>query len=76
MEDLVDLIATDASASDISDKIKERLYAKASEYVDAARPVVGADLFGDEVSEEEPETPEAESELEVEDETTIETEET
>ena len=45
MEDLVDLIATDASSSDISDKIKERLYAKASEYVDAARPVVGADLF-------------------------------
>ena len=69
MEDLVDLIATDASSSDISDKIKERLYAKASEYVDAARPVVGADLFGDE-------SPEAESELEVEDETTIEPEET
>ena len=69
MEDLVDLIATDASASDISDKIKERLYAKAAEYVDAARPVVGADLLGDE-------SPEAESELEVEDETTIETEET
>tara|TARA_B100001029_G_scaffold145982_1_gene126451 strand:+ start:396 stop:608 length:213 start_codon:yes stop_codon:yes gene_type:complete len=68
MEDLVDLIATDASASDISDKIKEKLYAKASEYVDAARPVVGADLFGDEV-------PEAESELEVEDET-VEPEET
>ena len=68
MEDLVDLIATDASASDISDKIKERLYAKASEYVDAARPVVGGDLFGDEV-------PEAESELEVEDET-VEPEET
>ena len=71
MEDLVDLIATDASASDISDKIKERLYAKASEYVDAARPVVGADLFGGEVPEE---APEAESELEVEDETTIEPE--
>ena len=76
MEDLVDLIATDASASDISDKIKEKLYAKAAEYVDAARPVVGADLFGDEAPEEEPETPEAESELEVEDETTIEPEET
>ena len=72
MEDLVDLIATDASASDISDKIKERLYAKASEYVDAARPVVGADLFGGEVPEE---APEAESELEVEDET-VEPEET
>tara|TARA_B100000212_G_scaffold62749_1_gene42879 strand:- start:633 stop:857 length:225 start_codon:yes stop_codon:yes gene_type:complete len=72
MEDLVDLIATDASASDISDKIKERLYAKAAEYVDGAKPVVAADLFGTEV----PEAPEAESELEVEDETTVEPEET
>ena len=68
----MDLIATDASASDISDKIKERLYARAAEYVDAARPVVGADVFGTEV----PEIPEAESELEVEDETTVEPEET
>ena len=67
MEDLVDLIATDASASDISDKIKERLYAKASEYVDAAKPTVAASLFGGDA-------PEAESELEVEDETTIEPE--
>ena len=67
MEDLVDLIATDASASDISDKIKERLYAKAAEYVDAARPVVGADVFGTELPELE-DVPEAESELEVEDE--------
>ena len=74
MEDLVDLIATDASASDISDKIKERLYAKAAEYVDAARPVVGADVFGTELPELE-DVPEAESELEVEDET-VESEET
>ena len=71
MEDLVDLIATDASASDISDKIKERLFAKAAEYVDSARPEVAASLFGAEV----PEAPEAESELEVEDET-VEPEET
>ena len=69
MEDLVDLIATDASASDISDKIKERLYAKAAEYVDGARPVVAADLFGTEVPELEDEAPEAESDFEVEDET-------
>jgi len=68
----VDLIATDASASDISDKIKERLYAKAAEYVDGAKPVIAADLFGTEV----PEAPEAESDLEVEDETTVEPEET
>ena len=65
MEDLVDLIATDASASDISDKIKERLYARSAEYIDAARQTVGADLFGNEVPEE---APEAESELEVKDE--------
>jgi len=64
MEDLVDLIATDASASDISDKIKERLYARSAEYIDAARQTVGAELFGDEV----PETPEAKSDLEVNDE--------
>ena len=70
----MDLIATDASASDISDKIKERLYAKAAEYVDAARPVVGADVFGTELPELE-DAPETESELEVEDET-VESEET
>ena len=61
MEELVDLIATDASASDVSDKIKERLYAKAAEYVDAAKPTVAASLFGGDA-------PEAESNLEVEDE--------
>ena len=41
-------------------------------YVDGARPVIGAQLFGDEV----PEAPEAESEVEVGDETTVEPEET
>ncbi|GIS08890.1 MAG: hypothetical protein CM15mP113_0200 [Pseudomonadota bacterium] len=61
------MIATDASASDISDKIKERLYAKAAEYVDAARPEVAASLFGGDA-------PEAESNVEVKDETTIEPE--
>ena len=68
MEDLVDLIATDASASDVSDKIKERLYAKAAEYVNAARPIIGADVFGTELPDLE-NAPEAESEFEVEDET-------
>jgi hypothetical protein len=43
------------------------LYAKAAEYVDSARPEVAASLFGGD-------TPEAESDLEVEDETTIEPE--
>ena len=64
----MDMMAADASASDVSDKIKEILYAKTAEKVDAARPLVGAELFGDEipeVSEEEPET-EVTSELETE----------
>ena len=34
MEDVIDLIATDASPSDVSDKMKEILYAKAAERID------------------------------------------
>ena len=59
MDDLMDMMVADASASDISDKIKEILYTKSAERIETARPRVGAELFGDEipeVSEEEPET--------------------
>ena len=52
MEDLVDLIATDASASDVSDKIKDALMAKAAARIDALRPEVASTVF-DEVPEEE-----------------------
>ena len=34
MEDVIDLIATDASASDISDKIKDVLFNKAANAVE------------------------------------------
>ena len=64
----MDMMVDDASSSAISDKIKEILYTKSAEKIDAARPLVGAELFGDEVpevSEEEPET-EVTSELETE----------
>ena len=64
MEDVVDLIATDASASDISDKMKEILYAKAAERIDVARPYVANAMFGQEF-----EYPEVEDEVE-DDETT------
>ena len=40
MEELVDLIATDASASDVSDKIKDALMAKAAARIDALKPNV------------------------------------
>ena len=52
----MDMIATDESPSQISDKIKELLFAKSAEKVDAYRPTVAASLFGsegEESSEEE-----------------------
>ena len=61
MEEVVDLIATDASASDISDKMKEILYAKAAERIDIARPYVANAMFGQEF-----EYPEVEGEVETE----------
>ena len=53
MEELVDLIATDASASDVSDKIKDALMAKAAARIDAVRPDVASTVFDGEVPEEE-----------------------
>ena len=45
MEELVNLIATDAAANDISDKIKDVLYAKAADKIDASLNTVGASIF-------------------------------
>jgi len=47
MDDVIDLIATDASAADISDKMKEVLFAKAAERINTIRPTVGASMFDD-----------------------------
>ena len=66
MEDIVDLIATDSSASDVSDKLKEILYAKAAERIDIARPYVANAMFGQEF---EPPTEDEEG-TEVDDEST------
>ena len=70
-DDLMDMMVADANASDISDKIKEILYTKSAEKIDAARPLVGAELFGDEVPEVQDEPTdgtEVTSELETEEE--------
>ena len=53
MEELVDLIATDASASDVSDKIKDALMAKAAVRIDALRPEIATTVFDGEVPDEE-----------------------
>ena len=63
----MDMMVDDASSAAISDKIKEILYTKSAEKIDAARPLVGAELFGDEIPEIEDET-EVTSELETEEE--------
>lgn len=60
MEDVIDLIATDSSASDISDKMKDLLFTKAAERVDALRPEVANSLFGGETESEVEVEPEEE----------------
>ena len=60
MEELVNMIATDASAADVSDQIKDILYAKWAKRIDDLRPTASSNLFGAEAE------PEAEVETEVE----------
>jgi len=56
----MDMMVSDESPSQISDTIKDILYAKSAERVDAFRPVVANSLFGDdteienEIEDEEP----------------------
>lgn len=45
MEELIDLIVSDESASGISDKIKDLLFVKASEKVDSVKPEIAASFF-------------------------------
>jgi len=46
MEELLDLVISDESPSQISDKIKEILFAKSSEKIDLVRPEVANGMFG------------------------------
>jgi hypothetical protein len=56
MQNIIDLIATDAPPSDISAEIKSALFAKASERIDALRPEVANSLFNSEEENTEEET--------------------
>ena len=49
----MDLIGADESAAQVTDKIKDLLYAKSGEKVDAFRPHVANSLFNDIGDEEE-----------------------
>ena len=62
MEELVNMIASGNSAADISDQIKDLLYAKAAGKVDETRPTAAASRFGSAGREESPEVATAEEE--------------
>jgi hypothetical protein len=52
MEEIIDLIATDSAASDVSNKIKEILFSKAADRIEKTRPLVASSLFGNETDNE------------------------
>ena len=65
----MDMMVSDESPSQISDKIKDLLFSKSAERVDGYRPDVASSLFGDEESEVDAEVEpdvEAEADTEVE----------
>ena len=66
MEDIINAIATDASASEVSDALKDAIFAKAAEKIDALKPRVANSMFGEVEAEAETEV-EAETETEVTD---------
>ena len=45
MEEIVNLIATDSSAADISDRMKDVLFTKAAGKIDARKPEVALSMF-------------------------------
>ena len=64
MEELMDLLVTDESPSQTSDKIKDILFAKTAEKINDIRPNVAASVFDDPSLEIEDEV-EVEDEFEV-----------
>jgi hypothetical protein len=53
MDELMDMIVSDESPSQISDKIKDILFSKAAERVDDYKPVAANSLFGNEEEDDE-----------------------
>lgn len=47
MEELIDMIASDESPSQISDKIKNILFAKSADKIDAMKPNIASSVFAD-----------------------------
>ena len=56
MPNILDLIASDQSSNDISDAIKDALYAKSAEKIDTLKPSISSNMFDDPQNEVEDET--------------------
>ena len=54
MEEIIDLIATDSAASEVTDKLKDVLFAKSAERIEAQRPNISASMFDEPEVETEP----------------------
>ena len=65
MPDIIDLIATDSAASEVTDQLKDILFTKSAERIESQRPNISASMFDE---------PEVETEEEPEPETTEEPE--
>ncbi len=61
MDNIIDLIATDAKPSEVSDQIKDALYAKAAEKIEAIRPNIALSVFSEPTESESEVEPEEES---------------
>ena len=62
---VLDMIATDASPAEITDTLKNMLYAKSGERLEYLKPYAAASVFGSEPPEDSAEEPAAELETEV-----------
>ena len=63
---VLDLIATDAKPAEITDTLKNMIYAKAGEKIDGMKQYAAASLFGQEPEETEEPTAEVETEVDQE----------
>ena len=70
MDDIIDLIATDSAASEVTDKLKDILFTKSAERIESQRPNISASMFDEPQVEDE-----VENEVETENELETETEE-
>jgi len=76
MDALMDLLTQDdPSSSQISDHIKDILFQKSAENIDAVRPSVAASLFGDDVDLDTEPTAEFESDVDLDSEEEVDSEE-